>query len=83
MAVLGVEYCSKHLAQGGKKYATFISEAFEPYLEQCDKKKSRMDLVFFDSALNVQKSGQIISTSYPRIIVLHSVEHMLTLFFPA
>ena len=50
VAVLGVKDFSKQLAQGGKKYATFISEAFKPHLRKYDKKKSHTDLVFFDGA---------------------------------
>ena len=82
MDVLSVKYCSKHLAQGGKKYANFISEAFKPYLKQYDEKKSRTDLVFFDGSSNVQKAGKIIAASYPWIIALHSSEQVLYLFYP-
>ena len=79
--VLGVKYCSKHLAQGGNKDATFILEAFKPYLKQYDENKIRTGLRFFDSASNVHKAGQILSASYPRITVLHGAEHVLSLFF--
>ena len=81
MAVLGVKNCSKHLAQGGKKYATFISEAFKQYLKQYNEKKIRTDLVFFDGASNVQKAGQILAAYYPQITVLRGVENVLSLSF--
>ena len=72
--------CSKHLAQGGKKVATFISVAFKPYPEQYYEKKSLTDLVFFDGSLRVQKAGQILAASYPQITVLRSDEHVLSIF---
>ena len=81
VAVLGMKYCSKHLAQGGKKYANFISEAFQLYLKKYDEKKSRTYLVLFDGASNVQKAVNILAVSYPQITVLHGAEHVLSLFF--
>ena len=64
VAVLGVKDCSIHLAQGGNKDATFISEAFKPDLGQYNEKKSCANLVFFDSESNIQKAGKIIAASY-------------------
>ena len=80
MAVLGLIYCSKILAQGGKKDATFRSEAFKPYVKKYDYKNSHTYLVFFDGALNVQKAGKILDASYPCITVFHGAEHVLSLF---
>ena len=81
MALLGVKDCLKHLAQGGNKDASFISEAFKPYLKKYDEKKSHTDLVFFDGSSNLQKAVDILAVSYPWITVLHSAEHVLSLFF--
>ena len=80
MAVLGVKCCSEHLAQGRKKNANFILESIKPHLKQYDDNKSRTDLVFFDCASNVQKVGQILAAYYPRITLLHSAKHELSLF---
>ena len=71
MAELGVKDCSKHLAQGGKRYSNFILEAFKLYLEKYDKNNSHTDLVFFEVSSNVQKAGKILSASYPQITLLH------------
>ena len=81
MDVFSMKYLSKHLGQGGNKDATFISEAFRPYLEQYDEQKIRTDLDFFDSEFNIQKAGKIPAVSYPWITVLHGVKHVLSLFF--
>ena len=80
VSILGVKYCPKHLAQGGNKDVTFISNSFKPYFEQYDEKKSRMYLVFFDDESNVQKAGQILAVYYPRITLLHNAEHVLSIF---
>ena len=81
VAVLDVKDYSKHLSQVGNRDATFISEAFRPYLEQYDEQKIRTDLDFFDSEFNIQKAGKIPAVSYPWITVLHGVKHVLSLFF--
>ena len=67
--------------QGGKKDATFILEAFKPYLKQYDEKNIRKDLVFFDGALEIQKVGKTPAKYYPQITVLNGAEHGLSLFF--
>ena len=77
VAVLGVKYCSKQLVQGN-----FISKRFSNRpLEQYDEKKSHTDMVLFYGASNIQKAGQILAASYPRITVLHGAKHMLSLLF--
>ena len=37
-------------------------------------------MVFFDGEPNVHKAGQILSMSYPQIILSHGSEHVLYLF---
>ena len=80
--VLGVKYLLKHLVHGVKKEATFIPEAFKPYLEKYDENKSCTDIVFFYGESNVQRVGQILDASYPRITVLHGSEHVVYIFSP-
>ena len=40
-----------------------------------------VDLVQFDGASNVQLSGRILASYYPRITVCHGAEHSIALFF--
>ena len=82
VAVLGVKYFSKHLAQGGKKDDTCTLEELKPHLEKYNEKNIRTDLVLFDGASNLHKSGKILAASYPRITVLHSAKKVLYLFSP-
>jgi hypothetical protein len=46
-----------------------------------DPDKQFIDCVFFDGASNVQKSGKIMQVHYPRVMVLHGAEHVVSLFF--
>ena len=79
--VLEIVGCSGHLSNGGKKDSIFVAKVFLPHLLKLDPCKTRTDLVFFDGATNVQKGGRILEAKYPRVTVLHGVEHVTTLFF--
>ena len=68
MDVLGVKYCSKHLAYT------------KPYLEQYNDKKICMDVVIFDGVWSVHKVGKILADYYHWITVLHGAEHVMPLF---
>jgi hypothetical protein len=43
--------------------------------------KGVVDLVLFDGASNVQNAGQILAINHPQITVVHSAEHVTSLFF--
>ena len=79
--VLEIVDCTGHLSNGGKKDASFIANTFLPHLAKLDPKKTRSDLSLFDGAGNIQKGGEILSVKYPRMTVLHGVEHVASLFF--
>ena len=80
-AVLEIKDCSKHLEKGGIKDAEYIAGLFGPHLERLDPDKDKVDLVLMDGAVNVQKAGEVIEASYPRVNVLHAAEHVVSLFF--
>lgn len=79
--VVGIYDCSEHLAGGGKKDASFIANLFEGYTKEFDKEKKNTDIFFFDGASNVQKAGEVLVAKYPRAMVLHGGEHVISLFF--
>ena len=81
VSVIEIVDCHDHLAEGGKKDATYIASTFVPHLEKHDPNKDRTDLIFFDGAKNVQKAGKIIEAIFPRTTCLHGVEHGVSLFF--
>jgi hypothetical protein len=78
---LDIVNCSNQLADGGKKDAVYISQIFSPHMERLDPAKDKVDLLFFDGASNVQKGGKILEAMYPRVHVLHGIEHVVSLFF--
>jgi hypothetical protein len=39
------------------------------------------DVIYFDGASNVQKAGCTLEVTYPRTVVLHGAEHVVSLFF--
>ncbi len=81
-ACLEIVDCSTHLAEGGKKDAEYIYDLFLHFIKDFEgRKPNAVDLVLFDGALNVQKAGELLASSYPRIAVLHGAEHVMSLFF--
>lgn len=73
--------CTDRLRAGEKKDGTFISNIIFPLLEKFDKMKSLTDIVFFDGGSNFQLAGRILQAKYPRITVVHGLEHVLSLVF--
>ena len=80
-AVLGVHDSTKHLANGGKKDASYIAKQFLPHMEEMDETKSKIDLFIVDGASNVQKGGDVVQAVFKRVTVLHGAEHVLALYF--
>jgi hypothetical protein len=38
------------------------------------------DVIYFDGASNFQKAGRILEVTYPRTMVVHGAEHVVSLF---
>jgi Protein of unknown function (DUF 659) len=80
--VIEIVDCSKHIQNGGKKDASFISSLFRPHIDKMEAAHQNcIDVVYFDGASNVQKAGFVLEAKYPRIVVLHGAEHVISLFF--
>lgn len=73
--------CTKRLVAGEKKDGAFISSLFLPVIESLDSLKDKTDIVFFDGGSNFQLAGRIIQAKFPRITVVHGLEHVLSLVF--
>ena len=56
-AVLDIVDCSEHMNSGGKKDATYLADQFVDKIEELDPLHNRLDVIIFDGASNVQKSG--------------------------
>ena len=52
-----------------------------PVIESFDVLKDKADVVFFDGGSNFQLAGRIIRARFPRITVVHGLEHVLSLVF--
>ncbi len=79
--VLEIEDCTAHMAEGGKKNASYIADLFRDKIEQIDPDGTLLTCVYFDGAKNVQKAGDVITAAYPRAFSFHGGEHVLSLFF--
>ena len=80
-AVLDVADCTDHVAEGGLKDATYLANLFLPLIVKLEggengKWKGMVDLLFFDGASNVKKSGRIIQGRHPNITLGHGAEHI-------
>lgn len=80
--VIEIVDCSTHIQNGGKKDASFISSLFRPHIDKMEQENPNcIDVVYFDGASNVQKAGLVLQAKYPRIVVMHGAEHVISLFF--
>jgi hypothetical protein len=79
--VLEIAECKGHIQGAGKKYDGFIAGLCLPHMTKIDPDKQFIDCVFFDGASNVQKAGVIMQVHYPRVVVLHGADHVVSLLF--
>jgi hypothetical protein len=81
-ALLEIIDATTHMEKGGKKDATYIASLFRPHIDEYEKEyPNSVDYCSFDGAANVQKAGRILQAHYPRIVLTHGAEHVLSLFF--
>ena len=76
--LLEIVDCSKHMADGGKKTAEYVSGLMKPHVEKVGR--NYVDLFIFDGAANVQKAGKLMAIDYPRTSCIHGGEHLVSLF---
>jgi hypothetical protein len=78
---IGIADCTKHMAAGGKKLASYIADIFQDKVEEYNPNHNLIDLFYFDGASNVQKAGAVLTATYPRTFCYHGGEHVVSLFF--
>ena len=77
-----IQDCTKHMAEGGKKDASYIADMFEEKVMEYDHSlKICTDVFYFDGASNVQKAGEVLMARFPCSFCFHRGEHVVSLFF--
>ena len=65
----------------GEKDGSFLCNGFLEDIIKIGPHKSITDVVMFDVASNVQLSGELLKIHYPKVSVMHGIEHTVSLFF--
>jgi len=78
---VSIQDCTEHMAEGGKKDASYVADLVEVKVLEYDPHKLCTDLFFFDGASNVQKAGEVLMARFPRTFCYHGGEHVVALFF--
>lgn len=79
--IIDIIDCHDRIKAGEKKDGTFISNLFIPIIQHLDALKDKADIIFFDGGSNFQLAGKIIEAHFPRLTVVHGLEHVLSLVF--
>ena len=75
--VLDVVGCTKHHKIGGKKDPAFLAQKMPPLMKKLDPKKKPITLIAFNGASNFQKADHIPTHQFPKVMVIHRVEHVV------
>ena len=78
---ISVQDCTKHMAEGGKKDASYIANMFEEKVMEYNSLKRCTDVFYFDGASNVQKAGEVLMARFPCSFCFHGGEHVVSLVF--
>jgi hypothetical protein len=78
---ISIQDCTKHMAEGGTKDASYIADMFEEKVMEYNSLKICTDVFYFDGASNVQKAGEVLMARFPHSFCFHGGEHVVSLFF--
>jgi hypothetical protein len=78
---ISVQDFTKHMAEGGKKDASYLADLFEEKVMEYDPMKTCTYVFYFDGASNVQKAGEVLMARFPCSFCFHGGEHVVSLFF--
>jgi hypothetical protein len=68
---ISIEDCTKHMAEGGKKDASYIADLFDKKVMEYDPLKTCTDVFYFDGGSNVQKAGEVLMARFPCSFCFH------------
>ncbi len=66
--------CTDHMSDSGEKDVTYIAEMFQEKGNEFGSDGRKTYFFFFESASNVQKTGQILCQTFPRAYCFHGRE---------
>jgi hypothetical protein len=78
---ISIQDCTKHMAEGGKKDASYISDLFEEKVMEYHPLKTCTDVFYFDGASKVQKAGEVLMARFSCSFCFHGGKHVVSLFF--
>ena len=78
---ISIQDCTNHMAEGGKKDASYIADLFDKKVMEYDPMNICTDVFYFDGASNVQKAGKVLMARFPCTFFFHGGEHVVSLFF--
>ena len=80
-SIIAIKDCTEHLAEGGKKDASYVADEFRKEVEKYDPTTKLTNGFWFDGASNVQKAGDILTAKFVHAACHHGCEHAISLFF--
>ncbi len=78
---ISIQDCTKHMAEGGKKDASYIADMFEEKVMEYNFLKICTAVFYFDGASNAQKAGEVLMARFPHSFSFHGGKHVVSLFF--
>jgi hypothetical protein len=78
---ISIQDCTKHMAEGGKKDASYIADLFDEKVMEYNPLKTCTDVFYFDGASNIQKAGEVLMAKFPCSFCFHEGKHVVSLFF--
>jgi hypothetical protein len=81
--MISIQDCTKHMAEGGKKDASYIANTFQEKVMEYNSLKICTDVFYFDGASNIQKAGEVLMARFPHSFCFCGGKHFVFLFFPS
>jgi len=69
--MISIQDCTKHMAEGGKKDASYIDNLFGKKVMEYNPLKTCTNVFYFDGASNVQKAGEVLMARFPCSFCFH------------
>ncbi len=68
---ISIQDCTKHMAEGGKKDASYIANLFDKKVMEYNPLKTCTDVFYFDGVSNIQKTGEVLMARFPCSLCFH------------